>query len=83
MVHMRWRILTKEEKQNLTPGMHLAIGTSWGIHEGTYPSLLTMDTHVNLWGGDTLESRTDFADLYVREDEFKNQQPENFELDEK
>jgi hypothetical protein len=80
---MNWRRLTKEEKKNLTPGMHLGIGTSWGISAGTWPTLLMYDTHVNLWGGDTVESKTDFADLYVLEDEFKNQQPENFRLDEK
>lgn len=63
--------------------MHLGIGTSWGISEGTWPALLSLDTHVNMWGGDTIEEQTDFADLYIKEDEFKNQEPENFKLDEK
>lgn len=63
---MKYRFLTQEEKKNLKEGDEVAIGTSWGIHDGIYPDLLGMDTHVNLWGGDTLESKTEAADLYIK-----------------
>lgn len=61
---LNYSIMSKEEKALLKENDTVGIGTSWGIVWGTYPSILGMDTHVNLWGGDTLESKTAMADLY-------------------
>lgn len=58
-----WRTPTLEE---LKDGDEVEILTSWGWQPGTWPSVLRMDTHVNLWGGDTIESKFKCADLRIK-----------------
>lgn len=59
------RRLSDEEKMNLKEGDEVSIRTSWGTVKGTYPQILQADTHVNLFGGKTLESQTKMADLFI------------------
>lgn len=57
-----WHFPTFEE---LKEGDIVQIQTSYGWSEGTWPEVLTHDTHVNLFGGNTLESQFKYANLRV------------------
>ena len=60
-----YRTPTFEELQE---GMELEIQTSYGWIKGTWPKVLEEDTHVNLFGGNTLLSRFNYATLRIKKD---------------
>ena len=57
-----WRTPTLEE---LKEGDIVQIQTSYGWSEGKWPEVLNHDTHVNLFGGDTIESKFKYASLRI------------------
>jgi hypothetical protein len=58
-----YRIPTFEEMRE---GMEVEILTSYGWIKDTWPQVLSADTHVNLFGGDTLLSKFKYADLRIK-----------------
>lgn len=52
--------------EDLKDGDIVEISTSYGWSSGKWPEVLTHDTHVNLWGGDTIESRFNYATLRMK-----------------
>lgn len=58
-----WHTPTLEE---LKEGDIVEIQTSYGWIEGVWPYVLKEDTHVNLFGGDTIESKFEVASLRIK-----------------
>jgi hypothetical protein len=58
-----YRIPTFEE---LREGMEVEILTSYGWKKDTWPEVLGADTHVNLFGGNTLLDKFKYADLRIK-----------------
>lgn len=56
----------KPKFEDMYEGLELEIQTSWGWFKGTWPDIINYDTHTNLFGGNTLESKFNYASLRIK-----------------
>jgi hypothetical protein len=61
-----WMYKPELRLEDLKDGDMVYILTSWGWTNREWPGVLNEDTHTNLWGGDTIESKFNYATLRKR-----------------
>lgn len=54
--------------EDLKDGDEVELMSSYGWFKGTWPGILWQETHLNLWGGNTIDQRFKHASLRKRKD---------------